>query len=260
MNCAARKTPKIHLTSALFIIGLLFSLPASSTAKEEQKLYTVEMMIIKHLQQTNEETWPNNIELKYPTDNLVFLNDGLAPIPAGKNALKVSNKNDQKNSDLHRRLKSSRDFRVLYHQSWVQHIKDKASAENIVIQTGRPIDGVYPVAGSIKLYKGRYLHLQSNLWFVDFPKDVHSLETAPYSAFAQPTEEHAIESAITAPIEGIWPIPPTPLKATDKANQLWTADIQRISQIQQHRRMRSNEIHYIDHPLYGIILEIRPFK
>lgn len=246
------------LSSCVFFTSLF----CGSATAEEQKLYTVEMIIIKHLTKTDEETWPNTLSLSYP-ENLVFLNDGHQPIPEKQKTLNVDPEVSHVNNNLHQRIKESRDYRVLYHQSWVQQPQDEESSANIVIRAGPPIEGVYPIAGSIKIFKSRYLHLRSNLWFVDFAEAITSLERAPYSQFEQTLthDESGTEPQIQAqPQRTVWAIPPKPLQKSDKEPILWSANIDRISQINQKRRMRSNEIHYIDHPLYGIILEIRPVK
>lgn len=39
-----------------------------------------------------------------------------------------------------------------------------------------------------------------------------------------------------------------------------TADGTQIYHIRTHRRMRSNELHYIDHPLIGVLVIARPYK
>ncbi|HEY9032743.1 MAG TPA: CsiV family protein, partial [Pseudomonadales bacterium] len=33
-----------------------------------------------------------------------------------------------------------------------------------------------------------------------------------------------------------------------------------VAVMRQQRRLRSREIHYIDHPLFGLVVEIRPFE
>jgi hypothetical protein len=32
-----------------------------------------------------------------------------------------------------------------------------------------------------------------------------------------------------------------------------------VYRLQQSRRMRSNEVHYLDHPLFGIIVQVTPY-
>ena len=240
------------LSISVFISAFL----STHSLAEEQLFYTIDMIVIKHLTQTTEETWPKSLALSYP-EKLTFLDDGKQTIPAGAESLKV-NKIDNENTPLHQRIKSSRDFRVIYHQSWVQYIQGEDKASNIAIRAGSPIEGVYPIAGSIKLFKSRYLHLRSNLWFIDFLEGAQQLDAAPLSDFTNAAKAANPDVNIEQALQHLWPVPPQPLQLSDESTALWSANIERISQIKQKRRMRSNEVHYIDHPLYGIILEIRP--
>ena len=36
--------------------------------------------------------------------------------------------------------------------------------------------------------------------------------------------------------------------------------VERTVVLRQHRRMRSNELHYIDHPLFGLLVRITPYE
>lgn len=295
-----------QLSTALLMLTALSptkSLAAENTGQSRE--YIVELTVIKQLDRhfAKEESWPNNISLEYP-QNLTFLNDPEnihnQAIPTSANKLHPLSQTYQKHGNIISRLNRSRGYKVLFHQSWLQSIGPESTAKQIVIQAGERIDGISPLAGTIQLYKNRYLHLRSNLWFVEFKPNIDTLtkvtEPTPATASAllsnssdvtvntdnQPsmlavTTAHVIE-------ERLWPIPPIAediiLKVPhslkedrsetlqepfeekqdtlEETQKIWTTDIKRISQLQQSRRMRSNEIHYIDHPIFGIIIEVRP--
>jgi len=43
-------------------------------------------------------------------------------------------------------------------------------------------------------------------------------------------------------------------------DSLVTRDVLNKYALQQSRRLRSNETHYIDHPLFGLLIQIRPYE
>ncbi len=262
---------------------------AKASTNSDNGLYQVELILFKHNTVTAEEQWPNTIELRYP-EKLVFLDDGKQRFNKNQRRIKTLPQISSKNNKLLNRLEKSNDYKVLYHQLWHQKIASKETASDIVIQVGDTVGDIYPIAGSIKLYKGRYLHIQSNLWFVEFNDGISEIQAAPYNEFFKalepelnsdnaslPTPESAPDTSAEqqdinnadqlnkAETLALWPVPPSAVNTTRHSNgavnhdvnlALWTPDIKRIAQIKQHRRMRSHEIHYIDHPLYGLIIEI----
>jgi hypothetical protein len=54
------------------------------------------------------------------------------------------------------------------------------------------------------------------------------------------------------------------MSAGNEAMPADTADIDllkyRVFRLQQSRRMRSSEIHYLDHPLFGVIAQVTPYE
>jgi hypothetical protein len=123
----------------------------------------------------------------------------------------------------------------LFHEAWQQRIT--ANKTHIVLSGGKLINNHHELEGSISLSVAQYLSLQTNLWLTHFT---------------------AVES-LTPPI---WPSLPTPPGPSDLAiaevdtNNKTTID--RIVALKETRSMRSNEIHYIDHSLLGVIVKIQP--
>ena len=99
------------------------------------------------------------------------------------------------------------------------------------------------IQGTLHLYISRYLHLVSNLQVQHWRK----LDDAPLSIDFQAYSElleashNIIPSNNSTPLTAITQIPI------------------RAAKIHQSRRMRSHELHYIDHPLVGIIVRARPY-
>ena len=63
-----------------------------------------------------------------------------------------------------RRMRNSRNYRVLLHQGWRQPVTDEAEASPVMLTGGR-YGGDFPeLQGSVRLHAGRYLHLSTRLW------------------------------------------------------------------------------------------------
>ena len=215
-----------------------------------------------------------------------------------------------------RRINNSAGLDVLVHESWLQQIRSEDESLPILFDTPERF-GDYPeLQGTILLYRGRYLHIATNLWLntdgryldapdswqmpapplppdpteptlqpfrVDPPHDW--LETKPYALRGQqkttnghpPTEttpmavpvaQHGPPSSgrVRAPDEteaipvGDSGAQHTPVSGMLPAKSLTTPavdyDFRHAVVIRQQRRMRSNELHYIDHPMVGIVIKI----
>jgi hypothetical protein len=202
---------------------------ADNEVENHERWYQVEMIVFSRSQGNSQEVWPKNIKLSYPA-NLVMLkpegND-----PTGFNVLPASERqlNAQANT-----LARSGSYGLLFHQAWRQMIYGRNT--NIFISGGKTFNGHQELEGSISLSVSQFLKLQTNLWLTQF---------AP---------------AASEPNAG-WPELPTLLNDVTPASESEkTSDyvIKRTVKINQQRSMRSKEVHYIDHPLLGIVIKIVP--
>ncbi len=124
------------------------------------------------------------------------------------------------------KLEKSPDYRILVHKAWKQPGLDKESALPMKITNNTDpenSDNIIKsyIDGDITLIMSRYLHINTNLIF-------HKLIPRPFNTYTN-TDENSINNFRDYPLVF-------------------------------ERRMRSKEIHYIDHPLVGIIVLAIPFK
>lgn len=215
-----------------------------------------------------------------------------------------------------RRIDNSAGLDVLFHESWLQPIRSEDESLPILFDTPERF-GDYPeLQGTILLYRGRYLHIATNLWLntdgryldapdswqmpapprppdptepslqpfrVDPPHDW--LESKPDALHGQqntPGERPPAgtsPAAVSAPEQGpssdasargqkgteaipvgefgaqhtpvSWMIP-----ARSPARHAVEYAFRHAVVIRQQRRMRSDELHYIDHPMLGIVVKI----
>jgi len=161
-------------------------------------------------------------------------------------------------------------YRTLFHETWVQPIASESSALPIIIDRSGDAEDWPRLQGSIKFHLSRYLHLETNLWLNtagDYLPQDWQMPAAPlgpqsltiiYPPEPEPepvVEPEPIESGFYTPIN---------IDSTDHGeNELleppgpiypWRHAIA----LQQKRKMRSTELHYIDHPMLGVVVKITP--
>jgi hypothetical protein len=198
--------------------------PAREPVNHE-RLYQVELIVFGRPDTNTQETWPTNIQLSYPQNLLVVRDElnaeGIKLLPAAERTL-----NPQAAV-----LAKSGGYTLLYHQAWRQTIYGRKT--NLLITGGKTFNGHQELEGSISLSVGQYLKLQTNLWLTQF---------APAGTAVAET----------------WPeLPQIPGTEATLATQDYL--VKRVIKLNQQRSMRSNEIHYIDHPLMGVIVKIFPY-
>ena len=141
-----------------------------------------------------------------------------------------------------RSLRRSSQFSVLTHQSWIQPIGSEPTP--VLVQAGQRYDDRFEVEGSLALTRSRFLHIQTNLWYTVF--EPRSQESRPFLEGFQSNLSDEILSQHTELV-----------KVERERGQYFAAKTHLMF---QSRRMRSDELHYIDHPLFGIVARINRFK
>jgi hypothetical protein len=136
-------------------------------------------------------------------------------------------------------LEKSKNYRLISSKSWFQPIKSKEEANSILI-ISENIKGV-KVFGEITPYKKRFLHLDLNLYFSE--------------------KMNSAEGALNLEIKS---------KKYNKSGlfdeevlNIFNADKEIFKtqyQIKESRKLRSKELHYIDHPKFGVIFQISPLS
>ena len=165
-------------------------------------------------------------------------------------------------------MQRSGKYRTLFHQAWVQPVTDQASTLPIILDRSGDT-GQWPrLQGSIKLYLSRYLHLETNLWLNtagDYLPGVWRMPPPPLgppSLIIEELPEPELDS-----LSGDWagtPGQPSLLPEGEEGLPLPEEDLGPVYPyrhavlLQQERRMRSKEVHYIDHPMLGVVAKLTP--
>lgn len=143
------------------------------------------------------------------------------------------------------RLQKHPDIQVIWHQAWVEPIQEQEQAvvHPLDIRLTDKLD--IQLSGSFSLHRSRFLHISTDLVVQHFqPTELSVLDdlTAFNSPVASTDRSDLLTQAAIAS-SAARETPPLPLRA---------------AHLQQSRRMRSGELHYIDHPLLGIVVKVVP--
>jgi hypothetical protein len=151
-------------------------------------------------------------------------------------------------------------YRTLFHETWVQPVTNQASTVPIVLDRSGDTGQWPALQGSITLHLARYLHLSTNLWLNtqgDYLPGEWRMPAPPLGppsvlidglpAAARPTAAPQTYS----PAQG-----QEGALATEEPGPVYP--YRHAVLLKQKRRMRSNEVHYIDHPLLGVVIKLTP--
>lgn len=127
-----------------------------------------------------------------------------------------------------RQLTSSGAYVVLEHKGWRQILAGDKTINWVDIKGGYAWGGHQQLEGSLGFSKGRFLHVHSDLHYNQFP------------SVASLSSQQAKQALLSAG-QSLVPIVET-----------------RYSLLQR-RKMRSNELHYLDHPELVLLVKIIPY-
>ena len=218
-------------------LAAVFLLLSAAAIAEEPEWYTVEMIIFERLGTVPTEYWPfepgspeftETIELFWTAtgEPRAFTRLGARDLELG---------------DIYRRLQSLPDLNPVLHIGWRQPGYAREEARTVHLRSSDPgtfgIERVPTVEGTARLHRSRYLHLLLDLrYHKPAPSEEQAADADPSSPGPLETESADVPETETAPQV------PVHFRLTES------------------RRMRSRELHYIDHPLFGVIVQIIPYE
>jgi len=252
------------MKTILKTVSFFFLLPSSTSLYaldySDLPAYEIEVVIFtfKDSHSSGSEIWPDLVKTE-SIDNSIELHNSnsltLVPGPDEKGYYYSKIPSDQYKLEKEiNKLTKSKNYNIIYHEAWIQPGLDKDNAEFIHIKSVDNsgdvslIDTLSPINanqsgsssanplfiaqdttpknnvlldGVVKVELGRYLHINFDL---KYQRDL-------------------------APQQGV----------IDNTTANSYKDI-RYYPVQTHRRMRSKEVHYIDHPLIGILVLATPFE
>ena len=137
-----------------------------------------------------------------------------------------------------KRIKRTRHYNLLFHGAWTQAGLDKKEAVAIDLQqisNHASVNSKSTLKGTLKIVLARYLHFYADLEYTRADKRFRQSKQTLYPT----ADKHE----------------------TENKQQESFSDTQTLTEyypVKSHRRMRSKTLHYIDHPLVGILVQINP--
>jgi len=224
----------------------LFGFMVSSWA--QANFYEIEMTVFAHNDNNaaQEQTWPVR-EVQYPSTALTWLSNSLNVTDyvasyASNQGLPLLEPSQSKHNDALKTLTSANKRTVLFHETWLQKIEQgKSDAAQIIIQGGKNVSNISELGGTVRFYSRPApdnlpptIHIQTTLWRLAF------------EANASNTTNRFIVPVFITPND-------TVVKNTEASN------ISRIATLNIEEIVNRNKLHYIDGPLFSVLLEIRPY-
>lgn len=248
------------------IISILFLLVANSSFAEDMRYYDVEIVVIESLSEKAKasENWPLQVNLVQPENTVQLGQPALSEwLPQDKDidpklSYKVLSSKNYNLAELVEKISESKTHRVIFHTAWRQPGLDKnqalpiyfkhevaappiieeesKSTQNNTIEQDRDIS-ITPkkasapstLEGILRVTLSRYLHLEAELAFKNKIPDV-VISDNPFSVLDNEEERFKIEKQAVIHLK------------------------------QKRRRIRSSELHYIDHPVLGILINITRYE
>lgn len=140
--------------------------------------------------------------------------------------------------------------RVLVSKRWRQFVPANSTAHPVIIQGGQQFGDHYELEGTITFNRERLLHTELNLWFSTFELNLdEQAETRLPSAPARVLEINSEQEPTFGFIN---------LQATDETDSPSYISTQ-LYVMNQVRLMRSETLHYIDHPAFGVLIYVHRY-
>lgn len=157
------------------------------------------------------------------------ITDRLVPLLENKKSFfETDSARDFSLSEEVSKIARSRDFRVIGTKSWFQTVKNIDKAQNIFIDSNF-FKGTR-IFGFLKLYKERFLHFNLNLYLSELDPSKEQIENliSGKNFFGDDLQIDLFE---------------------EKNQSL-------LFQVQHSKKFRSGELHYVDHPKFGMLIKL----
>lgn len=149
-------------------------------------------------------------------------------------------------NDVANKLKRSGRYRILQHFAWRQPAVERKDAAPIIIKAGRDFSSQFP--------ERAYRHVE----FGDTVSSQSGNQVEQQVRELDGTIQVAITRYIHLYSDLVYRLPRS--NPTDLQDVLDREMVLVDYSVNSHRRMKSRELHYIDHPIVGILVEATPIE
>lgn len=204
--------------------------------------------------------------------------------PSTNNLFKLVPEEELDLNDEKKRLQQNNRYRVLKHVAWRQPIGERIDAKAVVLTGGDKFDDHFELEGTVSLSAARYLHIQTNLWLTQFypnlgdetaatiwpslpeiPNDTNNGVNANNQqsnsiSFNQSPDGSSINFNSEKPTNSFSQFSDQTFSLANFKPQRKSYSVDQIVLLSESRKMRSNELHYIDHPTMGLLVKVTPWN
>jgi hypothetical protein len=227
--------------------------------------YTIEVVIFSQLDAANvqSERWPaspgqpkieNSVEPRYAL-GAGRSRDADDPLLRGPIAYQLLRRDSFTMTREARRIRNTRRYDVLYHAAWRQPGLAKNESRALHIRSSDKGTARANIDGTIRVWRSRFLHVELDLlmrtnrrWaeFGAVPLNIpangaNEVMSGQPSTLSSSTADRQSQVLGSSVIGG--------------ANTARALDDLAAFRLADHRRMRSKELHYIDHPTIGVLIK-----
>lgn len=205
-----------------------------SFAAESQQLMVAAETLLAGLLPATELVTPPELPTPWPRFNLMTgLEEPYVLIPRPLLTLSAEAQ----------RINQSRGRRLLLHVGWHMPMPGEQAPQPVRLWSGPQYGNLHRIDGSLSFYVGRFLHVDANLFWTEF-----GLEPAPAPNWLDPERVYL----------NTWQVPQALPKPPDYS-PLPQFIPRSAVHFNEQRRMRSNELHYLDHPRLGLLIQFTPY-
>lgn len=191
--------------------------------------YTLEVIVFETfaLKSWTEEYWPEEIE--EPEIESAFSLQALLDGQQNSGDMQVKSQATEL-TDEAARLSPKKGYRILFHQAWSQNTAGDQEMPKISIEGAYGTTNVY---GTVKLYKSRYAHVDFDLNLERRIPDRVMDEFIDHQKLV-PTSENGNGENVPFVTPEYWAF-----------------------KLKEARKIRPNQLHYLDHPQFGVLVQLR---
>jgi len=267
------KNTRPHI--ALPLSSLLLMLPVSATSATPDEAtvtpwYEVSLVIFKHRNSpTGNERWPtpdtlnisfpNGILELEPAQESIATGDGKPEVIDEAVPFRNTTSTDTEFQQALRSIQLSSNYEIMTSASWKQPALDKEQAIPVLIQAGDEFGGYFELEGSVTLTVSRYLHMKADLWLSEYIQQVEMI--APWWESTNTVTDsfggdfdQAQNDAAPAYQDIDFGSQPSYSETVTRYESVRTVVLN------ESRRMRSGELHYLDNPMFGLLVKVVPYE
>lgn len=233
---------------AYTLVTALLAVTALTSHAEQtpDDFYRAEFVILERIQDpasVNERMATRKVETPLDTSKTLY---SVARDGTTSSSLKLVNRNQLHLGSAANRLENSGNYRVLLAKGWYQAFPPDYKGQPLRVEIGDWLAqaGQREIEGHITVDRQRYLHVAVHLNHWQEGK----IATTPIAAAASAESDSSPTTTVTPDTEG------TPGTAEPGLALKPEVPLELLTWIRETRRMRSEEIHFLDSPTIGVLV------